>query len=226
MWIKICCIQSIAEARLALAAGANAIGLVAAMPSGPGPIADERIREIARWVRDESITQGDAGPETFLLTARTEPDAVVDHVDQCETTTVQLVDAVPLETYAALRTHHPRVRIVQVIHVEDGSALAEAARVAPYVDRLLLDSGRPRAAVKVLGGTGLTHDWAVSRRLVDASAIPVILAGGLRADNVREAVTQVRPFGLDLCSGVRVDGKLDPSKLAAFMTAARARDSA
>ena len=209
--IKICCIASAEEAGLAVAAGADALGLVACMPSGPGPIPDHAIAEIA----------ASAPPPvaTFLLTSETEPDTVVDHVRRCGTNTVQLVDAVPLETYAALRARCPAVKIVQVLHVIDDGTLEEARAVAPQVHALLLDSGRPTAAVKELGGTGRTHDWSVSRRIVAEAGKPVFLAGGLRPDNVAQAIASVRPYGVDLCSGVRTDGVLDATKLTAFVTA-------
>jgi phosphoribosylanthranilate isomerase len=209
--IKICCIASAEEAGLAVAAGADALGLVARMPSGPGPIPDHAIAEIA----------ASAPPPvaTFLLTSETEPDTVVDHVRRCGTNTVQLVDAVPLETYAALRDRCPAVKIVQVLHVIDDGTLEEARAVAPHVHALLLDSGRPNAAVKELGGTGRVHDWSVSRRIVAEAGKPVFLAGGLRPDNVAQAIASVRPYGVDLCSGVRTDGVLDATKLAAFVAA-------
>ncbi|MEM7023509.1 MAG: hypothetical protein AAF637_13090 [Pseudomonadota bacterium] len=90
---------------------------------------------------------------------------------------------------------------------------------------MLLDSGRPQAPIKLLGGTGLTHDWQLSRRIVGAVSVPVFLAGGLRAENVAQAIEQVRPFGVDLCTGVRSDGRLDPARLQAFFSAVVAVDS-
>lgn len=209
--VKICCIASLDEARLAVRAGASAIGLVAHMPSGPGPISDTRIREIA---------MSTAPPVSrFLLTSRTEPNAVVDHVRQCAVDTVQLVDAVPETTYTALRHELPAVRIVQVIHVEGDDALDQARTVAVHVDAILLDSGRPSAAVPELGGTGRAHDWSISRAIVDAVPRPVFLAGGLGTHNIAEAVATVRPFGVDLCSSVRTEGHLDSAKLDAFFQA-------
>ena len=203
--LKVCCIASIEEARLAIAHGADAIGLVGAMPSGPGPIPDELIAEIARTVPPPVAT--------FLLTSRVEAEDVVSHVRGAGVNTVQLVDAVGVETYAALRRSLPQVRIVQVIHVQDDGALEEARRVAEFVDALLLDSGRPNLAVKELGGTGRTHNWAISRRIVETVERPVFLAGGITPGNVAEAIRTVRPYGIDLCSGVRVGGRLDAGKL-------------
>lgn len=207
--VKICCIGSEAEARTAIETGADALGLVAEMPSGPGTISDDRIEAIARGVPP--------GVDSFLLTSRTAPDAVVEHVLGCRTSVVQLVRAVDPEVYAALRARAPNVRIVQVVHVEGEASLAEARRVGGSVDAVLLDSGRPSASE--FGGTGRVHDWAVSAAIVEALDVPVYLAGGLRAENVGEAIRQVRPYGLDLCSGVRTDGALDAVKLQAFMQA-------
>ncbi|UCH75174.1 MAG: phosphoribosylanthranilate isomerase [Rhodospirillales bacterium] len=209
--VKICCIASIAEAELAVRHGAAALGLVGRMPSGPGPIADERIAEIAAWAPPAVAT--------FLLTCETEPDAIIHHVRRCGTSTVQLVDAVTSRAYEALRKAAPQVKIVQVIHVSGPESVDAARACAPHVDALLLDSGRPAATVKELGGTGRVHDWSVSRRIVDTVARPVFLAGGLNARNVAEAYRRVRPFGLDLCTGVRTDGRLDAARLAEFFGA-------
>lgn len=207
--VKVCCIGSLDEARLAVELGADALGLVSAMPSGPGPIPDEDIAEIA--------ASAPPAVATFLLTSRTAPRPVVEHVRRCGTNVVQLVDAVPPGTYVALRKHCPTVKIVQVIHVEDEATLALAQEATTYVDALLLDSGRPGARVPELGGTGRVHDWSLSTRIVQASPLPVYLAGGLTPDNVGEAIAQVRPYGLDLCSGVRAAGALDGDELARFM---------
>jgi phosphoribosylanthranilate isomerase len=206
--VKICCISSVAEAELAVRHGASALGLVGHMPSGPGVIGDELIAEIAA-AAPPSVS-------TFLLTSETEPDAIVEHVRKCGTNTVQLVDAVDPQAYGALRKALPHLKIVQAIHVTGPESVGEAKNCAMLADALLLDSGRPAAAVKELGGTGRVHDWTLSRRIVDEVARPVFLAGGLRPGNVAEAWHMVRPFGLDLCIGVRTDGKLDEAKLKEF----------
>ena len=210
--IKICCIQSLAEASTAVAHGADALGLVSAMPSGAGIIADERlIPEIAGAVPPPVAT--------FLLTSLTETDAIIAQHHRCRTSTIQLVDALTRGTHADLRRALPGIRIVQVIHVLNDNSVAEALVVAPHVDALLLDSGNPNLAVKELGGTGRTHNWALSRRIVETAGKPVFLAGGLRPDNVGAAWEAVRPWGFDICSGVRTNDHLDEAKLAAFFAA-------
>jgi phosphoribosylanthranilate isomerase len=209
--VKICCIMSVAEARLAVSAGASALGLVGPMPSGPGVIDDALIAEIAAVVPPPIAT--------FLLTSETRADAVIDHLRRCGTNTVQLVDRVEAGAHAIIRRALPQVKIVQVLHVTDDDVVNEARALADAVDGFLLDSGNPKLAVKELGGTGRVHDWDLSRRIVEVVDRPVFLAGGLRADNVAEAVARVRPFGLDLCSSVRTQGRLDGEKLAAFFAA-------
>lgn len=198
---------------MAVRHGAAALGLVGHMPSGPGVIGDEQIAAIA--------AAAPPAVATFLLTSETEPEAIVDHVRKCGTSTVQLVDAVSPRAYPALRRALPHVKIVQVVHVTGPESLDEAISVAPQVDALLLDSGQPKAAVKELGGTGRVHDWSLSQRIVAEVSRPVFLAGGLRPDNAAEAARAVRPFGLDLCTGVRTGGKLDEAKLKAFFGALR-----
>ena len=212
--MKICCIKTPGEARRAIAHGADALGLVSRMPSGPGPIADELITEIAASVPPPVAT--------FLLTSLTDTDAIIAQQRRCRPTTLQLVDELTRGTHAELRAALPGIRIVQVIHVRDDSSVAEAARIAPQVDAFLLDSGNPGLAVKELGGTGRVHNWALSRRIVETCGKPVFLAGGLRADNLAQAWAQVRPHGFDVCSGVRTNDVLDETKLAAFFAAVRA----
>jgi phosphoribosylanthranilate isomerase len=216
--IKVCCVSSREEAAIAVRAGASAVGLVAHMPSGPGVISDDRIAEIAVVVPPPV--------SRFLLTSRTDGEAIAAHARACRVDTVQIVDAVPDDSYAILRARVPWIRIVQVLHVENESIVDEAARVAPFVDAILLDSGRPSAAVRELGGTGRVHDWALSRRVVERTPRPVFLAGGLRAENVERAIAEVRPYGLDVCSGVRTNGRLDAAKLDTMIRAVEQADVA
>ena len=213
--IKICCIASLEEAGLAVEAGADAIGLVGEMPTGPGVIADELAREIAASVPPPVAT--------FLLTQRTRARDIADHVAACGTTAVQIVNHIdPGEYPTLIELLPPATRRVQVIHVEGPEALALIEVYAPFVHAFLLDSGRPYEPRPELGGTGRMHDWVVSAGFVAKSSKPTFLAGGLNAHNVAEAIRKVRPYGLDLCSGVRTDDKLSPEKLSAFMANARA----
>ena len=211
--IKICCIASVEEVDLAIRYGASAVGLVSAMPSGPGVIAEDWIGEIAAVVPP--------GVATFLLTSSTDAEVVIDQVRTCRTNTIQLVDRVDPEVYGELRRALPGVKLVQVVHVANLDSITEAELAAVHVDAILLDSGNQSLPIAELGGTGRTHDWSISRQICDRIAKPVYLAGGLRAENVRMAVDAVQPFGVDVCSGVRVDGRLNEDRLALFVAAAR-----
>ena len=106
---------------------------------------------------------------------------------------------------------------MQVIHVVDDKSVAEAVEISKYVDFILLDSGNPNLQTKELGGTGRTHNWQTSREIVNQVDVPVFLAGGLNPENIAEAISQVNPFGVDICSGLRKDGKLDKSKVKLIM---------
>ena len=211
--VKICCMASVDEAWLAIDLGASALGFVSKMPSGPGPIDEALIAEIVATVPP--------GIATFLLTCETSAEPVIAQQRRTRVNTIQLVDAVQNGTYAALRRELPGVSIVQVIHVTGQASVHGAMFAARSVDALLLDSGNPAFAVKELGGTGRVHDWSVSRQIRDQSPVPVYLAGGLNPSNAAEAIRIVEPFALDVCSGLKIDGRLDPAKAEAFMSEVR-----
>ena len=211
--VKICCIASREEAWMAIRAGASALGLVSAMPSGPGVVDEATIALVAAAVPPSVAT--------FLLTSLQDTSHIALQQRRLRTTTVQICDRVARGTYAELRRALPGIGLVQVVHVTGPESVEEAVRLAPEVDALLLDSGNPSLAVKELGGTGRRHDWHTSRLIREEVAVPVFLAGGLGPGNVAEAIAEVGPFGLDLCSGMRTDGGLDPRKLEAFFEAIR-----
>jgi phosphoribosylanthranilate isomerase len=209
--VKICCISSEEEASMAIGYGAAALGLVAKMPSGPGVINDALIASIA-WNVPPPIG-------TFMLTCETNVDEIIAHHHRTNTNTIQIVDTLQSGTYKALKAALPTIKIVQVIHVINEASVDEALQIAGEVDAILLDSGNPNLAVKELGGTGRTHNWQLSKQIVAQCKKPVFLAGGLNIDNVKRAIDAVEPYGLDLCSGVRTNSKLDPHKLEAFFRA-------
>ncbi|MFP5246580.1 MAG: phosphoribosylanthranilate isomerase [Thermoanaerobaculia bacterium] len=209
--IKICCISSHDEARLAIDAGANILGLVSAMPSGPGVIDEALIASIAAAVP----------VQTFLLTSLCEANAIIEQHRRCGTTGIQLCDVLPVGSHAMLRDALPDVRLVQVVHVTGEDSYYEAVAAAHEVDALLLDSGNPTLEVKELGGTGRVHDWTISRRICSDAGVPVFLAGGLRPENVRDALAATGATGVDICSGVRSSGALDREKLTRFIAAVR-----
>lgn len=212
--VKICCISSVEEGQLAIRYGASALGLVSEMPSGPGVIPERLIGEIAATIPP--------GVVSFLLTSRQSAAAIIDQQRRSRVNAIQICDHLTDGAYQQLRESLPGVSLVQVIHVTGEESIAEAAEVASFVDGILLDSGNQTLAVKELGGTGRQHDWQISRRIRESVRVPLYLAGGLRPENGTEAVDTVQAFGLDVCNGVRTDGRLDEVKLAVFFRAVRA----
>jgi phosphoribosylanthranilate isomerase len=206
--VKICCIASVKEAWMAVHFGASALGLVSEMPSGPGVISEELIADIAAAV-PPSVS-------SFLLTSKQDATAIIAQQKRCRANTVQICDRLENGSYSQLREAMPGISLVQVVHVTGEDSIESAVLASPYVDAILLDSGNQSLAVKELGGTGRAHDWDVSAKIREAVPSPLFLAGGLRPENIGEAIERVRPFGVDVCSGVRTDGRLDGNKLAAF----------
>jgi phosphoribosylanthranilate isomerase len=217
--VKICCIGTVDEAWMAIRGtvdeawmairyGASALGLVSAMPSGPGVIPEDLIATIAARVPPPVAT--------FLLTSRQRSAEIIAQQRRAGVKTIQIVDSVEPDCYADLRRALPGISLVQVVHVTGPEAVERAVSAAPHVDAVLLDSGNLTAAVRELGGTGRTHDWAISARIRELLEVPVFLAGGLSPENVGQAIAEVAPFAVDVCSGVRSDGKLDEAKLSRF----------
>lgn len=208
--VKICCISNVEEAKLAIRYGASALGLVSEMPSGPGIISEGTIAQVASIVPPTV--------SSFLLTSKIDALGIITQQRRLGVNAIQICDRLRLGTYDKLRQALPGIAIVQVIHVTGSEAIDEAVSVAPHVHGLLLDSGSRSLAIKELGGTGRVHDWAISKRIRELVDVPVFLAGGLNPDNVIEAIQQVEPFGVDVCSGVRTNGQLDEAKLAQFLS--------
>ena len=207
--IKICCISSEEEAKMAIQYGASALGLVGHMPSGPGIISNDLILRITKTIPPPI--------GTFLLTGETVAQKIIAHHKLTRTNTIQIVDSILINAYKVIRASIPSIKLVQVIHVIDDKSVDEAITISEQVDAILLDSGNPNLRIKELGGTGRTHNWKLSRKIRKSVNIPIFLAGGINAENVRQAIDEVQSFGLDLCNGVRTNGKLDEKKLELFM---------
>ena len=206
--VKVCCIQSIKEAKIAISLGASAIGLVSEMPSGPGVISAKSIIEISNYASGKV--------DTFLLTSKQDSNSIIEQLKTYKTNTVQIVDRLINGSYTDIKLALPNIKIVQVLHVNDDDCIDKAKAIENDVDAILLDSGNDRLKIKELGGTGRIHDWSISKRIVESVNIPIYLAGGLNPNNVAEAVKTVNPYSVDVCSGVRTNGNLDKEKLVNF----------
>ena len=214
LWIKICGNTSLEDALLAVDAGADAVGFVFA----PSP---------------RRVTAAQVAAITPHLPATAEKigvfvDAALDEIEAtvraCGLTGVQLHFAAAPELPAQLRARlGADIRTLRVVHFSAGAAAEEIARHAgnPHVDGVLVDS---RTATAV-GGTGVAFDWIEARKTVfgDAGRLKLIAAGGLSPANVAEAIAALRPWGVDVVSGVEAaPGRKDADKVRAFVAMARA----
>jgi len=206
--VKICCIGNVEEAKLAIDYGASALGLVSEMPSGPGMVSEGLIAQVASLVPP--------AVSSFLLTSKVDTLAIIAQQRRLGVSTIQICDRLQSGSHDDLRQALPGIAIVQVLHITGSESIEEAVSIAPHVHGILLDSGNQSLATKELGGTGRIHNWEISRRIRELVDVPVFLAGGLTPENVTTAIEQVEPFGVDVCSGVRTDGKLDEMKLSRF----------
>ncbi|MFW6088836.1 MAG: phosphoribosylanthranilate isomerase [Gemmatimonadota bacterium] len=207
--VKVSCLRSAEEVRQAVSFGVAAIGVASGLPAPTAELTDEQIAEIAGAVGDEI--------GTFLLTALDDPDEIVEKVRRCGVNTVQLWDPLARSAYRKIRQALPGVSIAQSIHVVGEKAADHAREMAAVADALVLSSTNPEPPFRWRDPHGRTHDWAISRRIVASVHVPVILSGGLTERNVADAIRRVRPYGVEVCSGVRRDGALDTSRLVSFL---------
>ncbi len=211
--IKVCCISSVEEATTAVRLGADALGLVSHMPSGPGVIDESLIHDIARCVPPPVAT--------FLLTSHQDTDVIIEQQRRCRVNTLQLVDALPEGSHAKLRKALPGVSLVQVLHVRDDSTIEEARAVQHDVDALLLDSGNPDLAVKELGGTGRVHNWEVSRQLIERSTYRCFSPAASIRRMPQKRLPRHVPLASTCARAYAPTTASMPDKLAAFIEAVR-----
>ena len=210
-FLKICGLRTEYEARAALAAGATALGMLVGLTHRAE---DEATEAEARQL----VSALGSGARLVLVTHLIDPGAIADLARRIGVSTIQVHGDVSPDGLRALRGLAPDACLIKAIHVTGPDAMARAEAFAPLADALLLDS---RTADR-LGGTGQTHDWSISRRIVDAVApVPVVLAGGLTPNNVANAIAQVRPAGVFVNSGVEdPSGAKESVRMRAFITAA------
>lgn len=207
--VKVSCVRSPEEARRAVSFGAAAIGVASHVPFTSAGLSDEEITAIASAVEPEV--------GTFLLTDLEDPAAIAEQAVRCGVNTVQLWSELSAAAYVEIRRSAPDLSIAQTIHVVDEGAIEKARELAGVADALVLGSTNPEPPFRWDSPHGRTHDWQISRRIAESAMIPVILSGGLTHLNVADAVRAVRPYGVEVCSGVRRDGALDTSMLVQFL---------
>ena len=210
MRIKFCGTTSPMDVQCAIDAGCDALGFIMGVTHQSSDVvtpaeAAEMVRRLPPFIEPVAVThlQG--------------TDDLINLVRDSRCTTLQIQDAIEPSEMDTIRDALPFAKIVKAVHVIDESAIKVGKLYEPYADALILDS---RTREKI-GGTGIPHDWNISATIVANSAIPVILAGGLTPGNVAEAIRRVRPYGVDVHTGIKRDSVRDPEKTLMFAREAR-----
>lgn len=210
MRTKICGINTWGNARIALDCGADALGFLV----GITHLAEDKIEiEEAKRI----ITKLPPFVSTVAVTHLQDPNAIVEMCRYLNVTSLQIHDYISPEEVEYCRRELHGVKIIKAIHVVDGDkdgTISLAHTFERSADALLLDS----RTIERLGGTGKVHDWNISKEIVEKIEIPVILAGGLTDKNVYDAVMKVRPYAVDVNSGVETNTNKDPIKVLGFIT--------
>lgn len=208
-FIKVCGIQTLEDAVLCIDAGANTLGfLVGLTHLAEDKVSAEQAGSIIAAVKNKV--------RTVMVTHLTDPDEVTEIAKKIGVSTVQIHDDMPVDAIRILRKTLPGFTLIKAVHVIGDDALQKAKLFEDCVDFILLDSRTKDR----LGGTGMTHDWNISRQIASQSKLPVILAGGLNPDNIDAAIASVRPAGIDANSGLENrEGRKDFQKVAAFVKA-------
>ncbi|MGE5328340.1 MAG: phosphoribosylanthranilate isomerase [Deltaproteobacteria bacterium] len=207
MRVKICGIKRIEDALKAIEFGADAIGLLIKTQS-KNSIDENTAREIVRTLPPFC--------SSVMVVITTDIKEIVELSRYIGVTAIQLHGENSPEDILNIKRELPFVKIIKTLHVTNIETINNCKKYFKIADAILLDSTNFSGGA--VGGTGLTHDWSISRKIVEESPIPVILAGGLNPENVAEAVKIVEPYGVDVQSGVNgEDGFKDYAKLERFI---------
>jgi len=210
MRVKFCGTASLADMQSAIDAGCDAVGFIMGVTHQSSDFvtpaeAAKMIRHLPPFIEPVAVTHLQETNDLIRL------------VRDSRCTTLQIQDTVEPSGIDTIRDALPYLKVLKAVHVMDESAIPTAKRYEPYADALILDT---RTREKI-GGTGIPHDWNISATIVANSAIPVILAGGLTPENVASAIRKVRPYGVDVHTGIKKDGVRSPERTLAFAREAR-----
>lgn len=205
-------VHDLAEAEALLACGVDFLGLPLRLPDGREDLSEAAATELCAALAGRV--------ERVLITYQRDAAEIGAFADALACDWVQLHGDLDPEAVAALRFSRPGLGLIKALVVGAEDVLARLDAHAPNVDAFITDTFDPATGRR--GATGQTHDWATSRAVVEASPVPVILAGGLDADNVAEAIAAVRPAAVDAHTRVEgPDGRKDPERVRRFVDRAR-----
>ncbi len=208
--VKICGLTREEDLAVAVAAGADAVGFIVGVPSSP--------RNLTLEMAEMLLSQVPIFVDSVVVTA---PKSIKQLVEVCEglkPSAIQIHGKEPLDS-SEIREKIKDTRLIKTVYVTEDALNETAIEDSKMFDALLLDS----FSKGQYGGTGKVHDWTLSRQIKEAVApVPVILAGGLKPENVKEAILKVQPYAVDVASGVELSpGVKDHEKVRAFVKKAK-----
>lgn len=210
MWVMITGITQIEDALKACSLGVDALGFLAEQVYASESISPEVATSITKSLS--------AMCECLLVTHLVGVQKIVHLASIIGVTTIQLPGNITPEGVIAIKNSLPDIKVIKSIHVLDNYCMEDVERYIGIADMIELDT--IDIATSRIGGTGRTHDWNISRKIVQKYGykVPIILAGGLHSDNIENAIQTVEPFGVDVSSGVKdSEGIQDNEKLASFV---------
>ena len=213
MKVKICANKSITDAQMSLSAGADIIGILVGQVHASSDFVDKnKAKEIVDFVNKQK--------DTCLVTHLTKASEIIELTKYIGNSMIQLHSDIAEDEVQKIVEALPYIKLIRVIHVTSNGHILTNYQNMKYKDYYLLDSINPQT--NQVGGTGLTHNWSVSRKLVQSLDKPVFLAGGLTPKNVQEAIKIVQPYGVDVNSGCKNElGQKDSKKVAEFVSNAK-----
>ena len=207
--VKICANRSVEDAKMSIDAGADVIGILVGQEHTSDDFVDKfKAREIATFAKGKC--------DVSLVTHLTNAKEIIELTKFIGNNTIQLHSDISEDEVLLIRKELPNVKLVRLIHVSSDGKICTDYQKMKYVDFYLLDSFNLKT--NQVGGTGLTHDWNKSRKLISILNKPTFLAGGLNPNNVKEAIKLARPYGVDVNSGCKNDkGVKDKDKVRDFI---------
>jgi len=214
--IQVAGVIDMAEAQMLIDSGVHYLGFPLRLPVNEEDLSEAEAAAL--------IAHLPVAVQGVLITYLDRAEEVIAFCRDLGVTIVQLHGPIAPQELVKIRTAAPDLAIIKSLVVR-GENIDELkltiAATAPFVEAYITDSFDPDTGAE--GATGKTHDWAIDRKLVELSPRPVILAGGLTAENVREAIARVRPFGVDVHTGIEgSDGRKDPYMIRRFVSEAKA----
>lgn len=198
MKVKICGNASLNDLKIALSAGADAVGFI----TGTNYKSEDAVTKSCAKKLVLSLPPFVA---SVAVTHLQNPQDLIDIIDETGCSTLQIQNDVSLEDMDIVKNGLPHTKIIKAVHVTGIEAIEKAEMFSKTADAIILDTKTETR----IGGTGITHDWNISAEIVKRLNKPVILAGGLSPSNLAEAIEKVKPYAVDVHSGVKKNGARD-----------------